>query len=179
MAGCFLRECGLSKITAGLVPCCPDHGPALLEQDRQSSPGNGSQVELRVQIIRQVRSMGQVKRARSRSSQEASLLVRARFGEGDLDQNSPVIIVWGEKTVLGMLQNKEGKKIWPARTDLLPTRCETFKWLQEWDPGEDDHLPCYKKDGDENVWMDCWWKVMLSCACSCSHLCSSVLRLKC
>lgn len=63
MVSCFLREDELSKTrdSAGLVPRCPNHSPALSEQDKQDSPEDGSQVEVRVQIIRQVRSRGQVK----------------------------------------------------------------------------------------------------------------------
>jgi len=63
MAGCFLREDKLNKVTesAGLVPHCLDHSPALPEQCKQGSPGGGSQVELRVRVTRQVWSRVQVK----------------------------------------------------------------------------------------------------------------------
>ncbi|KAJ7400163.1 hypothetical protein BTVI_107705 [Pitangus sulphuratus] len=51
--GFFLMEYELSKTreSEGLVPHCPDHSPALSEQHEEGSPGDGSQVELRVQII--------------------------------------------------------------------------------------------------------------------------------
>lgn len=59
-----------------------------------------------------------------------------------------------------MVQSNEGENFWLVRTDLLPTKHETFERLhrerfwKEWDYGE-DHPPRCEKDSDENVWVDC------------------------
>lgn len=48
MTGFFLKEDELIKTieSAGLVPHCPDHSPALPEQDEQGSSRGGNQAEL-------------------------------------------------------------------------------------------------------------------------------------
>lgn len=80
---------------------------------------------------------------------------------------SPVIVVWWEEAALGTVHRNEGENFWFARTALSPTKGETFGRLQEWDNGE-DHLLCYERDGDENVWVECGMESNVASASACS-----------
>lgn len=153
MTGFFLREDELNKTmeSAGLVPHCLDHSPALSEQDEQGSPRGGDQVELWVQIIRVVRSRGQVKRVRSRWRQEANLQARVRFGEGNQDQLQP-----SDCCLMGRSSSWNSPLQW-RRKFLVCKDCLVF--YKRWNFWEATGLRQWWGPSPM-LWETWWWKCM-------------------